>query len=71
MKVHDVTRPASNPFRTICEIHRQIYKAIQENRPKKEIIKLLQEAYRAGKRMDKRLREYKKDYDEGFWKKNE
>ena len=42
-----------------------------KNSTKKEIIRLLDEAYVMGKRMDAKLREYKKNYDEGFWKPND
>ena len=63
-------RPTSNPFLSICEIHRQIYKGILNDMPKAELIELLEKAYMAGKKMDKRLRQYKYNYDIGFWEKN-
>jgi len=67
----DVKRPARSDFRTICEVHRQLYVAVIMRKPTKEIVKLIEEAYGLGKKMDKKLREYKKDYDEGFWQKNQ
>jgi len=63
-------RPASNPLLTICEVHRQIYAGILSDRPKDELIELLEKAYSMGKRMDAKLRQYKFDYDEGWWEKN-
>ena len=71
MKPHDIKRPARNKFRTICQVLREAYVAVEGRSTKKEIIRLLEEAYGMGKRMDAKLREYKKNYDEGFWKPND
>ena len=61
MQPDDVTRPAHNPERTICEVHREIYRAIVLKKTRKELTRLLQEAYRMGKKMDAKLRKYKNE----------
>jgi hypothetical protein len=63
----------SGPFRTICEVLREINDLHQESTPHDELIRgKLLEAVNMGKRMDKALRE---EYghrlsDEGYWEKN-
>ena len=66
----DLTRPASNPLLTICEVHRQIYKKVRSGGSKEEIIDLLEQAYTMGKKMDAKLRQYKFDYDDEWWDEN-
>ncbi len=56
--------------RTICEVHREIHDAVQADEPKNKVLALLKEAYDYGKRMDAKLREQKRDYDEGLWPDN-
>lgn len=62
-------------FRTICEVHREIYEVITKEKLTKydvqAIVELLEEAYKLGKKMDKKLREYKYGYDDdGFYEPN-
>jgi hypothetical protein len=52
--------------RTICEVHREIYEICKDEAVKE----LLLEAYSMAKRMDKKLREYKKNWDEGLLEDN-
>ena len=59
MLPHDVTRPAISATRTICEVHREIYRAALKGKDKQVIIDLIQEAYVMAKKMDAKLREYK------------
>lgn len=53
----------TNPFRTICEVHREIYDkcffALRENEPEtfEELTVLLNEAFDMGVRMDRKLSE--------------
>lgn len=55
-----------NPdMRTICEVLREIYKDEKSEVNKQK----LEEAYNMAKNMDSMLREYKKNYDKGFWTK--
>lgn len=60
-------------FRTICEVHREIYDLIQENmvdvNAKEEIEKKLEEAFLMAKKMNAKLRQYKHNYDAGWWEK--
>lgn len=57
----------ASSFRTICEVHREIYdKAVDPG-----IRELVLEAFIMGKKMDAKLREYKADWDAGFYDKNE
>lgn len=61
--------------RTICEVHREIYREIHNlyhnNKiDKKEcdsITEKLEEAFNYAKKMNNKLRQYKFNYDEGWW----
>jgi hypothetical protein len=44
-------------MRTICEVHREIYRAVRGRAPRERIYRLLQEAYVMAKKMDAKLRE--------------
>lgn len=56
--------------RTICEVHREIYE-IACNLGLNDVRQLVREAFEMGKKMDAKLREYKKDWDAGFYGPNE
>ena len=61
-------------FRTICEVHREIYDILDndedlEYEVKDEIIELLEEAYLMAKKMNQKLQQYKHNYDDGWWEK--
>lgn len=59
-------------FRTICEVHREIYD-LSEGVPeaiKEKLRELVLEAFVMGKKMDAKLREYKADWDAGFYQPN-
>lgn len=56
----------SSSFRTICEVHREIYEATTDER----LRGLVLEAFAMAKKMDAKLREYKADWDAGFYQKN-
>ncbi len=61
----------ASKFRTICEVHREIYDILLDaNIDSGKIIDLLEEAYDMGKKMNNKLVQYKKGYDEGWWQKN-
>jgi len=59
--------------RTICEVHREIYDMLYEERLKltayDDIIDKLQESFTYAKKMDAKLRQYKNNYDEDWWEK--
>jgi hypothetical protein len=62
-----------NEFRTICEVHREIYDLIEGNKntkSKEKIISLLEEVYKMGKKMNNKLIQYKFGWDKDFWDKN-
>lgn len=61
-----------NPFRTICEVHREIYDIIIKDKTisdelSNELIELLEDAYVMAKKMNAKLRQYKHNYDDGWW----
>jgi len=60
--------------RTICEVHRELYKEIQSlkiKRVKKSVLTTkLKEAFAMAKKMNNKLRQYKHNYDDGWWEKN-
>lgn len=59
--------------RTICEVHREIYDMLYDERLKisayNDIIDKLQESFTYAKKMDAKLRQYKNNYDEDWWEK--
>lgn len=67
-----VSMRRASSWRTICEVHREIYDAA-ESLPepvKTQIQDRVIEAFIMGKKIDARLREYKADWDAGFYDKN-
>lgn len=62
----------ASSFRTICEVHREIYDAAELLPPadKEKIQNLVLDAFIMGKKMDAKLREYKADWDAGFYEVN-
>lgn len=55
-------------FWTVCEVIRKIYKIASEIE-NKEIMREARIAHTMTKRMNRKLREYKSDYDYGWWEK--
>lgn len=62
----------ASSFRTICEVHREIYDAADAlpEPLKAKVQDLVIEAFVMGKKIDARLREYKADWDTGFYQLN-
>lgn len=62
-------RCKASSFRTICEVHREIYDATEglDEQAKAHIRELVIDAFIMGKKMDARLKEYKSDWDQGFY----
>lgn len=58
----------ASSFRTICEVHREIFD-LAAGQP--DLQELVIEAFIMGKKMDSKLREYKLDWDAGFYGRNE
>jgi hypothetical protein len=64
--------------RTICEVHREIYREIHNLHHKDQIDKdtcdlivdKLQEAFNYAKKMNNKLRQYKNNYDAGWWERH-
>jgi hypothetical protein len=68
IKDHPLANGYVCDFRTICEVHREMYDiVIEKDVVDKKLIKLLQESFVMAKKMNKKLREYKEDYDRGWW----
>jgi hypothetical protein len=55
----------ASSFRTICEVHREIFDAAGE-----EIRELVIDAFIMAKKMDEKLKAYKVDWDAGFYELN-
>lgn len=61
--------------RTICEVHREIYREIHDLYHKNEmnekswqfITERLEEAFEYAKKMNNKLRQYRFNYDDGWW----
>jgi len=62
----------ASSWRTICEVHREMFDLCEQiPEPHKNTIQdLILEAFIMGKKMDARLREYKADWDAGFYERN-
>jgi len=63
----------TSKFRTICEVHREMWDIIDQLKNediKNQLRDRIMVAYDMGKRMDKRLKFYKKDWDSNMWEKN-
>ena len=61
-------------FRTICEVHREIYDILDDDETiefevKEQVIELLEESYLMAKKMNGKLQQYKNNYDDGWWEK--
>jgi hypothetical protein len=59
-------RCKASSFRTICEVHREIYDATDDQRIRDLVI----DAFIMGKKMDDKLKSYKQDWDAGFYELN-
>jgi hypothetical protein len=61
-------------FRTICEVHREIYDILLtidvDEKVANTLIEKLEEAYKMAKKMNNKLRQYKHNYDDEWWEKN-
>lgn len=56
--------------RTICEVHREMYDILYEDLTsdrREGVLDRLEEAYGMAKKMDAKLRQYKNNYDDGWW----
>lgn len=58
--------------RTLCQVNREIYRELRslgvpEDSP---VIQKLYEAYDMGKKLNNKLRQYKFNYDDGWWAKH-
>ncbi len=70
--VRDLSANA-NRKRTICEVHREIFDlvyAMEASGTRDKIIDLLVEATFYAKKMSKRLHEYNRDWEKGFYGEN-
>jgi len=66
-----LTKYVSNK-RTICEVHREIYDILldlPDGEKKEQAIDLIEEAFKMAKSMNRKLFEYKSDWDKGVYKK--
>lgn len=62
------------PFRTVCEVTRELYRLVEANKSKigddlyGQIFEKLKEQMRYQKKMDAKLKLYKADYEETMYK---
>lgn len=65
-------RCKSSSWRTICEVHREIYDLTEEmpEELKVKVRELVIDAFIMGKKMDGKLKSYKQDWDAGFYELN-
>lgn len=59
-----------NPKRTICEVHREMYRKIKGTALEDTMAPLIEEAFVMAKKMNNKLRQYKNNYDDGWWESN-
>ncbi len=52
---------------TICEMHRQIYKKLEQGGSFKDVQILLENAFDMGKKMSFKLRQYNRGYDKDWY----
>jgi hypothetical protein len=64
---HPVAKAYVDDFRTICEVHREMHDLVIEKGYDEKLIRLLEEAFDMAKKMNRKLRQYKFDYDDGWW----
>jgi len=60
--------------RSICEVHRELYDLAHANlsgAALAEFTAKLEEAYTMAKKMQAKLRQYKGNYDEGWWERQQ
>lgn len=61
--------------RTICEVHREMWDLIdaeiQDETLKNKLFEKIEEAYVMAKKMNEKLRQYKHNYDDGWWEKQQ
>jgi len=63
----------ANPWRTICEVHREMWDIVEvvpQEDLRGELQNRLVTVYTMAKKMEEKLREYKHDWDSGFWEAN-
>jgi len=59
---------------TICDVHRDLYRGINNNpklsqEEKDTLLQRIEVAFKMGKSMDAKLRQYKHNYDDNWWQK--
>jgi len=57
-------------MRTICEVHREIYRELKKRNSDEPLLEKLEEAFNMAKKMNNKLRQYKHNYDDGWWEKH-
>lgn len=65
-------RCKASSWRTICEVHREIYDATEEmSEPLRKLVRnLVIDAFIMAKKMDTKLKAYKADWDADFYERN-
>jgi len=61
----------SAELRTICEVLREVNDQLQGTAKHKQVLPLLIEAESMAKKMIRKLYEYNKNADEGWWRQNQ
>ena len=59
-----------NPKRTICEVHREMYRKVIGTDLENSMTPLIEDAFIMAKKMNNKLRQYKNNYDDDWWENN-
>lgn len=71
LKESDMVRFWVSPKRTVCEVLREINDLAIQIHENGRMLSLILEALKMTKNMDRKLREYKQDWDKGLYGNNE
>lgn len=66
----DINKPDPFRLRTICEVHREIYRELIKRDKHDFLLEKVEEVFNMGKKMSNKLRQYKYNYDDGWWEEN-
>jgi len=66
-KIGNTITAGPRSLQTICEVHRKMYRMVVAKNPVDPLIPLLCTAFGMAKKMNNKLRQYKHNYDDGWW----
>ena len=66
----DLHSTEERKLRTICEVHREVYRELKSRDENDFLLEKIEEAFNMAKKMNNKLRQYKHNYDKGWWEEN-